>query len=92
MLEILAGSLVTVAALYVAVGVAFAAVFVWRGVGAIDPAAAQGTWGFRLLIFPGTVAFWPLLLKRYRRRQQPPEERNAHRDLARRRAAAGDGS
>ena len=89
MLEILATTLVTIVALYVLVGICFAGFFVWRGVGAIDPAATEGTWGFRVLIFPGSVAFWPLLLSRYRQRQPPPEEHNAHRDLARRETPGG---
>mgnify|MGYP006908261177 FL=1 len=90
MLETLAATLVTLGAVYALVGVVFALIFVWRGVGVIDPAAREGTWGFRLLILPGCVAFWPLLLGRWRRRQPPPEERNAHRDLARE-AAPTDG-
>src|SRR5919108_572568 len=36
--------------------------------------------GFRILIFPGSVAFWPLLLRRWTgRKSEPPEERNPHR-------------
>ena len=50
---------------YAAVGVLFAAVFVTRGVGVIDPIATNSGWGLRVLLFPGTVAFWPLLAKRW---------------------------
>lgn len=83
MLEVLATFLVILVALYALGGIAFAVFFVRRGVDLIDPSARESSWGFRLIIFPGSVAFWPLLLKRYRSREQPPEERNAHRDLAR---------
>ena len=82
MLETLATILLTTAAVYALIGVCFAGFFVWRGVAAIDPAAIEGTWGFRILIFPGAMAFWPLLLSRFIRRQPAPEEHNAHRDLA----------
>jgi hypothetical protein len=65
---------------YLACGLAVAIPFVWVGAGKIDPHAAHGSWGFRLLIIPGTTAFWPLLLRRWMRGiKEPPEERHAHR-------------
>jgi hypothetical protein len=68
---------------YLVCGLAFAIPFAFVGVKKIDPHAVHGSWGFRLLIIPGTMAFWPLL---WRRRllgvQAPPEERTAHRKLA----------
>lgn len=92
MLETLASALVTVIGLYLLVGILFAVVFVWRGLGRIDPAAREGTWGFRVLVFPGAMALWPLLLGRWWRRSPPPGERNAHRDLAPSRPRAGGDS
>ena len=69
--------------LYLAGGISFAIPFVFVGVKKIDPHAAHGSWGFRLLIFPGTLAFWPLLLRRWLKGiSAPPEERNAHRQAA----------
>jgi hypothetical protein len=38
--------------------------FLWRWVGRLDPAAEHGTWGFRVLVFPGVAMFWPLFLVR----------------------------
>jgi hypothetical protein len=76
--------IVGVAGLYLALGLAFALVFVWRGVERTDPAAHGGTLGFRLLIVPGAAALWPLLLSRWLRGvRRPPEARDAHRDAAR---------
>lgn len=73
---------------WVGCGVAFAAVFLARGVQAIDPLAKGASWGFRLIVFPGTVLFWPLLAARWARAiAEPPVESNAHRRLARRAAA-----
>lgn len=69
--------------LYFACGFAFAIPFVFAGVKQIDPHAAQGSWGFRVMIFPGVMALWPLLLnRRLRGMSEPPEERTAHRKLA----------
>ena len=71
------------AAVYLVLGLLFAPPFLWTGVRRIDPVAADGTRGFRILIFPGVVALWPLLLKRWiAGGPEPPEERSAHRQLA----------
>ena len=66
--------------IHLACGLVFAIPFVLMGVKRIDPHAAHGSWGFRLLIVPGTMVFWPLLLHRWMKgTHQPPEERNPHR-------------
>jgi hypothetical protein len=68
------------AALYLLCGIIFAVPFVTVGVGRIDPHAVHGSWGFRVLILPGTALLWPLLAKRWLQgRHEPPEENNAHR-------------
>jgi hypothetical protein len=56
--------------------------FVLRGVDKIDPVASGSSWGFRLIILPGVVALWPLLLRRWLSGKPQPTERNAHRDAA----------
>jgi hypothetical protein len=72
---------------YLACGLAFAIPFVLVGVGKIDPHAAHGSWGFRILIIPGTIILWPLLARRWKRGlQAPPEEINAHRQAAKQEA------
>lgn len=50
---------------YAVVGILFAVAFLSRGVGALDPVAKDSGRAFRALLFPGTVAFWPLLAKRW---------------------------
>jgi hypothetical protein len=68
---------------YLALGFVFALAFVCFGAGRIDPHAAHGTWGFRLLIIPGAAALWPLLLSRWLRGvPEPPEQRDPHRRAA----------
>ncbi|MEJ2085872.1 MAG: hypothetical protein P8Y44_09365 [Acidobacteriota bacterium] len=72
----------TAVGLYLAIGLVFAALFVFMGVGRIDRSAVEPTLGFRLLILPGVMAFWPLLARRWLRKSPPPEESNAHRDAS----------
>ncbi|MDX2040356.1 MAG: hypothetical protein SF097_03860 [Acidobacteriota bacterium] len=80
---IVAQWMVNLAMAYAALGVAFAVAFVFYGVGKIDPAAKDAPLTFRLLIFPGVAALWPLLLKRWLNGQTlPPVEQNAHRNSA----------
>ena len=55
---------VTLLGAYAAVGAVFAVFFLWKWVARFDRAAANGTWGFRVLVFPGIVLFWPLFLER----------------------------
>ena len=62
--EGLARLLVLMAAGYLAAGALFAIPFAARWAGRLDPAARAGTWGFRLLIVPGSVLLWPLLAVR----------------------------
>jgi len=76
-------ALLILGGVYAACGFLFAIPFVLKGVKLIDPHAADGSWGFRVLIFPGTLALWPLLLHRWLKGiSKPPEERNAHRQAA----------
>jgi len=62
---------------YTVTGVLFALFFVAFGLAAVDSQARGTSLGFRLLIFPGVAAFWPLLLKRWLRGDLP-EEGNPH--------------
>jgi hypothetical protein len=67
-------------AAYLTCGLMFAVPFALVGVKKIDPHAAHGSWGFRILIIPGTMVFWPLLSRRWATGiREPPEECNAHR-------------
>jgi hypothetical protein len=81
--------IVYVLAAYVGVGFVFACAFVIAGAGRIDPAAQGAPLGFKLLIIPGCIAFWPFLAKRWvGGATHPPTERNAHRIAARSRVVA----
>jgi len=68
---------------YAGAGALFALAFVAFGLNRLDSAALGAGWGFRLLIWPGAVAFWPLLAWRWLRGlQEPPTESTEHRRLA----------
>ena len=53
------------AAAYLLMGLLFAIPFVIKGVTRIDEGASGSGWGFRLIIIPGTIVFWPFLLKKW---------------------------
>ena len=78
----IAASFLILLGLYLACGLVFAIPFVLIGVKKIDLHALHGSWGFRVLIVPGTMALWPLLLRRWASGvHEPPEECNGHRRL-----------
>jgi len=62
MAENLLTTLLEVAAIYVACGLVQAVLFLAFWLRSFDPSAAHGTWGFRLLIFPGLILLWPVIL------------------------------
>ena len=53
---------------YAALGAVFAIAFVGRGIGSVDPVAKNSSIGFRLIVVPGVVALWPLLLREWFRK------------------------
>jgi len=50
--------------LYLALGLFAAPLLSFRWIGRMDSSAAHGSWGFRLLVLPGLVLLWPLILVR----------------------------
>ena len=58
---------------YAVAGIIFACAFVAFGIARVDGTAAGTPVSFRLIVIPGCVALWPLLLKRWisRHRGQP---------------------
>ena len=82
---LMAQTLVWLLGIYVLLGIVFAPFFVLRGAARIDPSVKQSTWGFQVMIVPGVIALWPLLLLRWASGVQPPPiENNAHRQAAKR--------
>ena len=80
MLEQIAALFVYALSSYAVLGIMFAIAFVCAGATRIDPQAVGTGLAFRALIFPGTVAFWPLLLRRWiAGKVEPPHEGKHHR-------------
>jgi hypothetical protein len=61
--------LLELSAVYLISGAVFTGPFVWVGARKIDPHAAAGSWGFRLIIIPGTILLWPWLAWRWWQRR-----------------------
>jgi len=77
-------TLLILLAAYLACGFVFAIPFVLTGVKRIDPHAVHGSWGFRILIFPGTIFLWPLLARRwFSGASELPEQNDPHRRAVR---------
>jgi len=51
--------------LYLLLGLVFAIAFLWKGAGKLDDKTKGTSWGFKALIFPGSIALWPVLLKKW---------------------------
>lgn len=54
-----------IAIVYISSGVLFAIIFLTRLIHRLDEGAEGAPWSFKLIIFPGCVIFWPVLLKKY---------------------------
>ncbi|HVE56877.1 MAG TPA: hypothetical protein VNB22_08610 [Pyrinomonadaceae bacterium] len=65
--------------IYLGLGVLFAVWFAASGVTKLDDSAKGTSFGFRLIIFFGAVAFWVLLLRRLAKGEKRPMEKTAHR-------------
>ena len=61
---LISGILITMA-IYLATGLLFALFFLTKGVNKIDTSANGSGWGFRIIILPGTIVLWPLLLNKW---------------------------
>jgi hypothetical protein len=58
-------SLIILTMIYLIVGLVFAMLFLWKGIGAIDKGTIGTSVYFKTLIIPGVVIFWPLLLYKW---------------------------
>ncbi|MBI4910777.1 MAG: hypothetical protein HY820_44600 [Acidobacteria bacterium] len=54
-------------AAYAIIGAVFAVAFLIGGVNRLDPAAKASGLAFRVIVFPGCVALWPLLAVKWLR-------------------------
>jgi hypothetical protein len=57
--------LLSIAGIYLVAGFLFAIAFVIKGASRIDEGAHGASWGFKVIIIPGTIVFWPFLLSKW---------------------------
>lgn len=67
--------ILAVIAAYLLLGLLFTIPFIIKGVTTVDEGAHASSWGFRVIIIPGTIIFWPFLLKKW-----IAVSKNKHRD------------
>ena len=70
----LAGQIWLVIGAYLGIGLLFGILFVSAFVGGLDPAAKGMKFSVRLLILPGVMLLWPLMLLKTLLRKGPPEQ------------------
>lgn len=58
-------SIFTLSGLYLLCGFVFALVFIFIGLNKVDEGAHGSSVGFKIIIIPGTMIFWPILLKKW---------------------------
>ncbi len=51
---------------YLLAGAMFAVFFLGKGIEKVDTASRGSGFGFRLILLPGTIALWPLLLNKWK--------------------------
>jgi hypothetical protein len=67
-----AEGLLVVLAVYFVIGALLATAIAFLGLARIDSGASGMPWSARLLILPGLVALWPLMLVKCLKREAPP--------------------
>lgn len=53
--------------IYLLLGVLFVIPFLMKGLSKVDEGAHGGTIGFKIIIIPGVIVFWPVLLSKWRK-------------------------
>ena len=51
--------------IYLLMGILFVIPFLTRGLIKVDEGAHSGTIGFKIIIIPGVIVFWPVLLGKW---------------------------
>jgi len=64
-METIVNIVLAIAGIYLVMGVVFAIAFLLKGITIVDEGAKGATIGFRIIILPGVIIFWPLLFKKW---------------------------
>ena len=67
----------TIVTIYLSCGLIFAIPFIIKGVTDIDESAVGSSIGFRIIIIPGTMVFWPFLLTKWIRTKNKRHDKTA---------------
>ena len=67
MIETVANIFLAALAIYLVLGIVFSISFYRKGVHQIDDGVKSAPRSMKVLIFPGVVALWPILLKRVKK-------------------------
>lgn len=59
------GVILIAVAIYLGLGVLFVVPFLAKGLTKVDAGAHGGTIGFKIIIIPGVIVFWPVLLNKW---------------------------
>lgn len=54
-----------VVGIYFFLGLLFVIPFLFKGLTKVDESAHGGTIGFKIIIIPGVIVFWPVLLRKW---------------------------
>lgn len=57
--------LLLIVAVYLICGMVFAVPFIAKGIKVVDEGAHGSSIGFRIIIIPGVIVFWPFLLRKW---------------------------
>ena len=58
-------SILIIVLIYLLLGVLFVIPFLLKGLTKVDEGALGGTMGFKIIIIPGVIVFWPMLLRKW---------------------------
>ena len=60
-------TILIIALVYLLLGVLFVIPFLIKGLTKVDQDALGSTVGFKIIIIPGVIVFWPVLLNKWRK-------------------------
>jgi len=65
MLETVINIILLISAIYLLIGILFSIIFLSIGIKVMDEGAHGTGIGFKLIILPGCIIFWPVLLRKW---------------------------
>ncbi|HRI21020.1 MAG TPA: hypothetical protein PLA68_08695 [Panacibacter sp.] len=71
MLTTIVSVLLIAIAAYLFAGMVFTIFFQAKGLSKIDEGVHGSSWGFRIIIIPGCIVFWVVLLRKWRKIKPP---------------------